>query len=146
MKKKKFEVLVIDDDPADVDLIQEALNLVGNRPFEIILDSVEDGEKALAYLHEKRNSKAAHPDLIILDLNMPRKSGYEVLKEIKGSEEFKSIPVVVLTTSSAQEDVKKSYRLGANSFITKAKDFADFARIVQTIEDFWLKVATLPLS
>ncbi len=145
MNKKTFELLVVEDDSADVDLIREALSLPSDRPFEIHLSHVEDGEKALTFLkrgHPYEN--AARPDLIILDLNMPRKGGHDVLREVKGDEQFNCIPIVVLTTSSAYEDVKLSYKLGANSFITKARDFTEFSSIIHSIEGFWFKTTTLP--
>jgi len=146
MQKKTFELLVVEDDSADIDLIKEALSLSPNRPFNIHLNTVEDGEEALTYLRKSDMfQNVPRPDLIILDLNMPRKGGHEVLREIKNDEKLKCIPVVVLTTSNAYEDVKMSYHLGANSFITKAKDFSEFSKIVQTIEEYWLRTATLPL-
>lgn len=145
MNRKLFELLVVEDDMADVDLIREALNATENRPFEIKLNSVEDGEEALSYLKRKNAyQNALRPDLIILDLNMPRKSGHGVLKEIKEDDDLKTIPIVILTTSSANEDVKLAYQLGANSFITKARDFTEFLNIVRTIECYWFRIANLP--
>jgi two-component system, chemotaxis family, response regulator Rcp1 len=145
MNKKVFELLVVDDDSGDVDLIREVLNLSDERPYKINLSAVEDGEEALAFLkNEDPYQEAPKPDLIILDLNMPRKGGHEVLQEIKADERFKNIPVVILTTSGALEDVDLSYRLGANTYISKAKDFSDFQKSIKTIEEYWLRVARLP--
>ncbi len=143
--QKTFELLIVEDDLADVDLIKEALNLTSNRAFDIHLSNVEDGDQAISFLKkENAFSAAPSPDLILLDLNMPRKGGHDVLREIKTDERFKGIPVVVLTTSSSSADVKLSYQLGANSYITKARNFTDFSRVVKTIEDYWLNVVSLP--
>jgi CheY-like chemotaxis protein len=135
MNKKVFELLVVDDDSGDVDLIREVLNLSDERPYKINLSAVEDGEEALAFLKNEDPYQ---------DLNMPRKGGHEVLQEIKADERFKNIPVVILTTSGALEDVDLSYRLGANTYISKAKDFSDFQKSIKTIEEYWLRVARLP--
>lgn len=145
MSKKKCELLVIDDDSGDIDLIKEALSLTADESLQINLNAVEDGEEGLQFLRKMGNYKdVPKPDLILLDLNMPRMGGHEVLEEIKKDEQLKSIPVIILTTSNASFDVEKSYRLGANSYITKAKDFSEFLKMAKTIKDFWLRVATLP--
>lgn len=144
-KQRSFELLLVEDDSADVDLIKEALDMPNERPFDIHLNCVEDGEQAISFLRRDDTfAGAPRPDLVLLDLNMPRKGGYEVLREMKADDDLKSIPVVVLTTSSSDEDIEKSYRLGANNFITKAKGFAELAKIVQTIETYWFQVSRLP--
>jgi len=144
-KKKHFNLLVIEDDPADVDLMREALGPSSDADLSIHLSVIEDPERVKNYLLGKDPvPDAARPDLILLDLNMPRKGGLEVLKELKGDEQLRTIPVVILTTSSAAEDVDRCYQLGANGYVTKAKDFSEFLKIMKTIEEFWFKIATLP--
>jgi chemotaxis family two-component system response regulator Rcp1 len=109
------------------------------------LSVVRDGEEALAFLRrEGQHASAQRPDLILLDLNLPRKDGREVLSEIKRDEELRSIPVVVLTTSSAEADILKSYALHANCYITKPVDLEQFVNVVKSIDDFWLTVVRLP--
>ena len=141
---KPAEILLVEDNAGDVELTQEALQAgkVNNT-----LHVVKDGVEALAFLHrEAPYASAPRPDLILLDLNLPRKDGREVLAEIKGDEDFKVIPVVVLTTSKADEDVLKSYQLHANAYISKPVDFAGFARVVQAMDAFWFTVVVLPPS
>ena len=138
------EILLVEDSPTDVLMIQEAL-----RHYNVVnpLHVVEDGEQALNYLYARRGSDPPHlPGLIILDLNLPGKSGQEVLKEIKEDAVFMIIPVVVLTTSKAEEDILKSYTLHANCYITKPVDFLQFTEVVRTINEFWLGVVTRPHS
>jgi CheY-like chemotaxis protein len=137
-----IEVLLVEDDPGDVLLIREAFadNKVHNN-----LNVVSDGEQALAYLrHEGEYAGSLRPDLVLLDLNLPRKDGREVLAEVKGDERLRSIPVVVLTTSEAEEDVLKSYQLHANAYVTKPVDFERFVAIVRQIDDFFVSVVRLP--
>jgi DNA-binding response OmpR family regulator len=106
---------------------------------------VEDGESAMAYLRQEGPyANATRPDLVLLDLNLPRKDGREVLAEIKGTPELKRIPVVILTTSKAEEDVMRSYDLHANCYITKPIDLSQFMKVVRTIQDFWLTIVVLP--
>jgi CheY-like chemotaxis protein len=137
-----IEVLLVEDDPGDVLLIREAFdfNKVHNN-----LNVVNDGEQALAYLRREGEHAGSHrPDLILLDLNLPRKDGREVLAEVKADAELRTIPVVVLTTSEAEEDVLKSYQLHANAYVTKPVDFERFVAIVRQIDDFFVSVVRLP--
>ncbi len=142
MKADLVSVLLVEDDPGDVLLIREAFqdNKVGNE-----LAVVSDGVEALQYLRgEGAHAGAARPDLVLLDLNLPRKSGAEVLAEIKDDPALATIPVVVLTTSSSEEDVLRSYRNHANAFITKPVDFERFRDVVHQIDDFFIGVVRLP--
>ena len=139
---KPIEILLIEDNAGDARLAQEALREAKVRNH---LSWVPDGVEALAFL--RRQGKYAgepRPDLILLDLNLPRKDGREVLAEIKTDEKFKCIPVVILTTSQAEEDILRSYRLNANCYIAKPVDLDQFMKIVQTIEAFWLTIVKLP--
>jgi CheY-like chemotaxis protein len=139
---RPIDVLLVEDDPGDVLLIQEAFdfNKVHNS-----LNIVADGEQALAYLRrEGEYAGAARPDLVLLDLNLPRKDGREVLAEVKGDPSLRTIPIVVLTTSEAEEDVLKSYQLHANAYVTKPVDFQRFISIVRQIDDFFVSVVRLP--
>lgn len=136
------EVLLVEDNPGDARLTQEALRegKLRNR-----IHHARDGVEALAFLRrEGEFHDAPVPDIILLDLNMPRKDGREVLVEIKADPKLRFIPVVVLTTSEAENDIVKSYELHANCYITKPVDLDKFTKIVHTIEDFWLEVVTLP--
>ena len=138
------EILLIEDNPGDVRLTQEALRegKVANR-----VSVVSDGVEAMAFLRrEGPYADAPRPDLILLDLSLPKKDGREVLAEIKADENLKRIPVVVLTASQAEEDVLKTYNLHANSYITKPVDLRQFLGVVKFIEDFWLAVVKLPPS
>jgi CheY-like chemotaxis protein len=137
-----IEVLLVEDDPGDVVLIQEAFadNKVGNR-----LSVVGDGVEAMAFLRrEGEFADAPRPDLVLLDLNLPRKNGREVLAEIKADPELSIIPVIVLTTSEAEEDIVRSYSLHANAYITKPVDFERFAGVVHQIDEFFVGVVKLP--
>jgi CheY-like chemotaxis protein len=137
-----IDVLLVEDDPADVLLIEEAFadNKVRNR-----VHHVSDGVDALAFLRrEGEYSDAPHPDLVLLDLNLPRKDGREVLAEIKGDDALRHIPVVVLTTSKAEEDVLRSYKLHANAYVTKPVDFERFIDVVRQIDEFFVTVVKLP--
>ena len=139
---KAIEILLVEDSPTDALLTKRALadaRLI-NR-----LHHVEDGTQALAFLRrEPPFAGVPRPDLILLDLNLPKMDGREVLKEIKTDEELKIIPVVVLTTSRAEQDVLRSYRLHANCYITKPVDFDSFTDAISTLEKFWFAVVTLP--
>ena len=141
---RAIEILMVEDSPTDVLMAREALQqakLLNN------LSVTENGVEAMAFLRkEGRYSGAPRPDLIFLDLNMPRKDGREVLQELKADPQLKFIPVVILTTSKAEEDIVKSYGLHANCYITKPVDFERFAEVVQTVQDFWFTVVTLPPS
>ena len=139
---KPIAVLLVEDDPGDVVLIREAFadNKVHNR-----LHCVADGVEAIDFLRREGEFAAApRPDLILLDLNLPRKDGREVLAEIKEDEELKHIPVVVLTTSKAEEDVLRSYDLHANAYVTKPVDFDRFIEVVRQIDEFFVSVVKLP--
>ena len=135
-------VLLVEDDPGDVLIAEEALKA---SRLKSKLTVVPDGVEALKYLrHEDGYQDVDRPDLILLDLNLPKKSGHEVLAEVKSDPELRRIPVVVLTTSGADEDVELSYDLHANVFVTKPVDFDHFTEVVKQIDDFFLSVASLP--
>lgn len=137
-----IDILLVEDNPGDVRLTEEALKQgkVLNR-----LHVVYDGVEAMEFLHKKgRYKDAPRPDLILLDLNLPRKDGREVLKEIKLDESLKVIPVVILTTSKSEEDVAKAYALHANCFITKPVDLFRFFEVIKSVEEFWFTVVKLP--
>jgi CheY-like chemotaxis protein len=139
---ESIEVLLVEDDPGDVVLIQEAFadNKVRNR-----LHVVSDGVDALRFLRQEDEfADVPRPDLILLDLNLPRKDGREVLAEVKGDPELRSIPVVVLTTSKAEEDILRSYDLHANAYVTKPVDFNRFIEVVRQIDEFFVTVVKLP--
>jgi CheY-like chemotaxis protein len=143
-KVKVAEILLVEDDPGDVLITQEALTqskLVNN------LHVVSDGDDALDFLYRRgRHQEAVRPDLVLLDLNLPRRDGREVLTEIKASPELRRIPVVVLTTSRAEEDVLRSYDLHANAYVNKPVDFDQFVRVVRQIDDFFFTVVRLAPS
>jgi CheY-like chemotaxis protein len=135
-------VLLVEDDPGDLLMIREAFeeNKVRNE-----LHVCSDGEEALAFLRQEGHHAAApRPDLVLLDLNLPRKDGREVLAEVKADERLRTIPVVVLTTSDAEEDVLRSYALHANAYVTKPVDFDRFIEVVRQIDDFFVTVVKLP--
>jgi two-component system, chemotaxis family, response regulator Rcp1 len=139
---RPIEILLVEDNPGDVRLTVEGLNegKVRNN-----MHVAKDGVEALAFLRaEGQYADAVRPDLILLDLNLPRKDGREVLADIKADPNLKTIPVVVLTTSRAEQDVLHSYELQANCYITKPVDLEQFIHVVKSIEDFWLTVVTLP--
>jgi chemotaxis family two-component system response regulator Rcp1 len=136
------EILLVEDNPGDVELTREALDVakVANR-----LHVVDDGSDAVDFLFRRgRFADAPQPDIILLDLNLPNKDGREVLSEIKADANLAQIPIVVLTTSQADEDIMHAYQLHANCYITKPIDFNQFLRIVSAIEEFWLNVVKLP--
>ncbi|MEN6321417.1 MAG: response regulator [Syntrophaceae bacterium] len=138
------QILLVEDDPGDVELIMEGLK---ESKIAINLEVIEDGAKALQYLHkEEPYQNISLPDLILLDLNLPKMDGREVLKKIKEDPFLRRIPVVILTTSDAETDIVKSYTLGANCYITKPITLDGFIEVVQTIEGFWLTVVKLPNS
>ncbi len=137
-----LEILLVEDNPGDVRLTSIALK---RSKILINLNVVQDGKKALAYLHNDGDyNDAIRPDLIFLDLNLPGIDGRDVLAEIKSDPNLRSIPVVVLTCSTAEEDILRSYALHANCFISKPVDLNQFIKIVSTIEDFWFTVVRLP--
>jgi chemotaxis family two-component system response regulator Rcp1 len=137
-----IEILLVEDNPGDSDLILEFL---ADARVENNVSVVRDGEEAMAALRRTgRYADAARPDLILLDLNLPRKDGREVLQEIKADPLLRGIPVVVLTSSSAEQDIAKSYSLQASCYITKPVDLEKFVSVVRSIDDFWLSVVRLP--
>ena len=141
-ERAPLQILLVEDDPDDRDLLVEAFRRAG-APHALRI--AEDGEEALDVVASCASSRAAPlPDLVLLDLNLPRKSGFEVLEELKASEASRRIPVVVMTTSSAECDVERSYELGASCFITKPSDLSELFSVVQLIERFWLGAVTLP--
>lgn len=138
----KVEILLVEDSPADARLTQEAFR---DGKLRNNLTVVTDGAQAMAYLkRDQPFAQAARPDLILLDLNLPKIDGREVLRRVKTDSELSSIPVVVLTTSEADEDVAKAYEYHANCYVRKPVDFENFLRIVSAIENFWLTVVKLP--
>jgi len=142
MTLRTATILIMEDNPTDVMIMQEALT---NFKVRINLHVVGDGVAGLAYLRRLgAHANAPRPDLILLDLNMPRKDGHEVLAEIKTDESLSSIPVVVLTTSQAEDDLARAYGAHVNCYIRKPVDFARFVEVVRSIEHFWFTVVTLP--
>lgn len=142
MNIKPVEILLVEDNPGDVLLTEEALieSKIHNN-----LHVVRDGEAALAFLYRQPPyADAVRPDVILLDLNLPRKDGREVLATIKADASLKVIPVVVLTTSAAEQDINEAYSRHANCYITKPLDLSQFIKVVQSIEDFWLSIVKLP--
>ncbi|AFZ23360.1 response regulator with CheY-like receiver domain and winged-helix DNA-binding domain [Cylindrospermum stagnale PCC 7417] len=138
-----IEVLLVEDNPGDAELIRIAFE--ESKTSSINLNVVEDGVEAMAFLRkQEKYAKAPHPDILLLDLNLPKKDGREVLAEMKVDVKLRRIPVVVLTTSQAEEDILKAYNLAANCYITKPVDFDQFVRIVQSIENFWFAIVKLP--
>jgi len=136
------DVLLVEDDPGDVVLIKEAFefNKVHNA-----LHVVSDGVEALDFLYRRNGHEGApRPDLVLLDLNLPRKDGREVLEEVKADTDLRTIPIVVLTTSEAEEDILRSYDLHANAYVTKPVDFERFIEVVRLIDDFFVTVVKLP--
>lgn len=141
---KPIEILFVEDDPGDRELTTELLN--GSK-LKLHMHSVDDGEKAMQYLRKEGDyANQPKPDLILLDLNLPRKNGREILQEIKADDRLKRIPVVILTTSKADEDILNTYDLGASCYVTKPVGLAEFTRVVQAIDDFWLTVVRFPTN
>jgi CheY-like chemotaxis protein len=141
---RPIEILLVEDNPGDVRLTREVLRdgKVNNH-----LNVVQDGTEALAFLYRQGNyASAPRPDLILLDLNLPKKDGREVLVTIKGDNSLRRIPVVILTTSQAEEDILRAYNLHSNCYITKPVDLDQFIRIVKSIEEFWLTIVKLPME
>jgi len=140
--KKVVDILLVEDDAGDVELTREGL--AAGKMF-VHLHTVDDGIKALRFLRrEEPYADAVRPDIILLDLNLPRMDGRETLKEIKGDERLRSIPVVVLTTSEADIDIIKCYDLGASCYISKPVGFDEFLKVVRSLEDFWFTVVKMP--
>jgi two-component system response regulator len=140
--KAKPRVLLVEDNPGDIRLTQEALK---ESQMDIHLDVVSDGEQAIDFLMKRsKYADSIRPHIILLDLNLPKKNGIEVLKEIKAHDSLKKIPVIVLTTSDADHDISKAYSLHANCYILKPVDFDDFAKVIRLIEVFWFNTVQLP--
>lgn len=139
---RPIEILLVEDSPGDVRLTQEALK---DAKMRNNLHVVGDGVEAMAFLNKKgKYANTPNPDLILLDLNLPKKDGREVLAEIKSDENLKRIPVVVLTISKSEEDIFRSYNLHANCYVTKPIDFDQFTTVVKAIESFWFTIVKLP--
>lgn len=142
MSPSHFNILIAEDNPTDVMVMREALS---DHAHRIELHAVNDGVQALEFLQRQgAHAQAPRPDLILLDLNMPRKGGLEVLREIKADAALCAIPVVVLSTSQAPEDLRAAYQAHANCYIRKPMDFHEFSQVVQGLEQFWCHVVTLP--
>jgi CheY-like chemotaxis protein len=142
MNEREIEILLVEDNPGDARLTTEALKEARVRNK---LTHIADGIEALAMLRQQgKYAGVQRPDLILLDLNLPRKDGREVLAEIKADDRLKRIPVVILTTSQAEEDILKAYNLNANCYVSKPVDLDQFIKVVRTINDFWLTIVKLP--
>ena len=142
MRGRPVEILLVEDNPGDVRLTLETFK---ESKIHNNLHVTKDGIEAMAFLHNNdKYADAPRPDLVLLDLNMPRKDGRKVLEEIKSDDSLKNIPVVVLTTSKAEEDILKSYNLHANCFITKPVDLEQFIQVVKAIQSFWFTIVRLP--
>ncbi len=139
---RPIEILLVEDSPGDVRLTIEALK---EAKVKNNLNVAKDGVEALDFLFKKKQyANANRPDLILLDLNLPRKDGRELLAEIKNDENLKRIPIVILTTSNNESDILRTYNLHANCYITKPVDFEQFYRVIKSIEDFWMTIVKLP--
>jgi two-component system, chemotaxis family, response regulator Rcp1 len=139
---KLIDILVVEDNPGDARLIMEALK--SNKIYNS-LHITTDGVEAMEFLHrEGKFTNVPRPDLIFLDLNLPRKDGREVLAEIKSDERYKQIPVVIMTMSQSEEDILKSYSLHANCYVKKPIDLDQFVKVIESIEDFWFSLVKLP--
>lgn len=137
-----IQVLMAEDNPDDVELMREALV---ESKLDISVHAVHDGVEALAFLRrESPYDDAPQPDLLLLDLNMPRKDGREVLKEVREDESLRGLPIVVLTTSQAEEDIAEAYKLCVNCYVSKPVDFDQFMKVVSAIEEFWFTIVKLP--
>ncbi len=142
MSPTKPEILLVDDSPADLDLTLEAL---ASSTYQSHVNTVPDGEEAIAYLHRAgAYSNAARPNLVILDLNLPRKDGRVVLADFKSDPALRSVPVVIFTTSHSRQDIARCYAIGANCYVSKPGNLKDFRTAVQAIEQYWFSVASLP--
>ena len=141
-ESRPIEILLVEDNAGDVRLVKEALE---ENKFLNNLHVARDGVEAMAFLHkEGKYANAVRPDLILLDLNLPKKDGREVLAEVKVDEDLKRIPVVIMTISKAEEDILKTYNLHANCYITKPIDLDQFIKVVKSVENFWLAIVELP--
>lgn len=137
----RLSILLVEDSPSDVRLIREALK---QTPLEVQITLARDGVEAMEYLRQSENGLVNRPDIILLDLNLPRKNGREVLAEVKAGPRLKQIPVLIMTSSKADEDVKQAYNLNANCYIAKPANLQEYVDVVRSIENFWFVTATLP--
>lgn len=141
--KTSFDILLVEDDLGDAGLVKIALR---RGQHAVALHHVKDGEEALAFLRRAgEHAGSPRPDIMFLDLNLPGRSGHEILEEVKADNDLRKIPVVVLSTSEAERDVMRSYQLGANSFVSKPMDVEDFTRAIHAIESYWFDVVQLPV-
>ncbi|MCX7877803.1 MAG: response regulator [Ignavibacteria bacterium] len=141
---KNINVLLVEDNEGDIRLIKEAFN---ERRIKKEFSIARDGEEALDFLYRREAfSGAGRPDIILLDINLPKKNGFEILEIIKNDPELKRIPVIIVSSSASEEHISRSYELMANSYITKPSDFDEYLEIVKTIEDFWFNKAQLPVN
>jgi two-component system, chemotaxis family, response regulator Rcp1 len=139
---RTLEVLLVEDNEGDVRLIKEAFN---ESKIDKTFAVAKDGEEALNYLYKKgAHSASTRPDIILLDINLPKKNGFEVLNSIKNDPDLKRIPVIMLSSSSSEDHIAKSYDLNANCYVTKPVDFDEYTQVVKTIEDFWFQMVKLP--
>ena len=139
-----IDVLLVEDNPGDVRLTEEAFN---EGRINNTLHVATTGEEAMEFLHQRGEyADAPHPDIVLLDLNLPRKDGDEVLEEIRADPDLKQLPVIILTSSAAEEDVVRSYELNANAYLTKPVNPAEFMEVVRSFQEFWLSVVRLPPS
>ena len=139
---KPVEILLVEDNEGDVGLVEEVLE---EAKIRNIIHVANDGEEAILFLHGYgKFSGSPRPDIILLDLNLPKKDGREVLKEIKENDNLKNIPIVILTTSGAEKDILRAYELHANAYVTKPLDFDEFIKVVESIASFWLEIVRLP--
>ncbi len=143
-RKKSYQILLVEDNPADIRLVQEVIN---EGDIAVNLSIATDGEKAISLLKELiGRTPKNHPDIILLDLNLPKKNGKEVLHFLKSNKVLRTIPVIVLTTSSSDEDILDMYNLHANCYINKPVDFDEFFNVIKMVEEFWLNTVVLPNS
>jgi CheY-like chemotaxis protein len=142
LSDQPLEILLVEDNKGDIGLIEEFFE---DAKVRINLHVAEDGEEAVRFLWgEDKFRGSSHPDIILLDWNLPKKTGHEILKEIKDNYDLKNIPVIILTISSAEKDILRAYDLHANAYIVKPIDFDEFMKVIGSIEDFWLEAVTLP--
>ncbi|MBE2219161.1 MAG: response regulator [Ignavibacteria bacterium] len=141
---KTLQVLLVEDNEGDVRLVKEAFN---ESKIDKVFSVAKDGEEALNYLYRRgKYAESVRPDIILLDINLPKKNGFEVLESIKKDDDLKRIPVIMLSSSSSEDHISKSYDLNANCYVTKPVDFDEYTQTVKTIEDFWFQMAKLPGS
>ena len=141
---KDIRILLVEDNEGDILLTKEALE---EAKIQISLDVVKDGKQAIDFLNRQDGfSQAVMPDIMLLDVNLPKRNGHEVLKYVKNSEQLKHIPVIMLTTSSSEKDINLSYNNHANCYVTKPVEVSDFLNVVSTIETFWISIVKLPTA